>query len=65
MTRMLYRVNEVAEMLGIGRSLAYELVGRGDIPSVRVGSRAVRVPSGAVQEFVDGLLVSAAETREK
>jgi excisionase family DNA binding protein len=38
-----YTVDEVAEMLRIGRNAAYDLVARGEIPSVKVG-RLVRVP---------------------
>ena len=38
-----YTVGEVAEMLRIGRNAAYDLVARGEIPSVKVG-RLVRVP---------------------
>ncbi len=36
------KVPEVAEVLRIARSRAYELVGSGEIPSVRIG-RSVRV----------------------
>jgi excisionase family DNA binding protein len=36
------KVAEVAQMLRIARSRAYELVGSGEIPSVRIG-RSVRV----------------------
>jgi len=39
-----YTVDEVAGMLRIGRNAAYELVARGEIPSVKVG-RLVRVPA--------------------
>ena len=46
---------EAARVLGIGRSLAYELVSRGELPSVRLGRRIV-VPLAAV----DALLASAA-----
>jgi excisionase family DNA binding protein len=37
------RVEEVAELLEISRSSAYEAVRRGQIPSIRVGRR-IRVP---------------------
>jgi excisionase family DNA binding protein len=41
----LLRVNEVAEVLGIGKSLAYELVATGGLPTVRFGKgKAIRVP---------------------
>jgi excisionase family DNA binding protein len=38
-----YTVDEVADMLRIGRNAAYDLVARGEIPSVKVG-RLLRVP---------------------
>ncbi len=39
--RLVYSVAEAAELLGIGRSTAYELVARGDLPVARLGSRIV------------------------
>jgi excisionase family DNA binding protein len=48
--RMLLRVSEVAEALGIGRSKAYELIAAGVIPSIRIGS-SVRVPVEALREW--------------
>lgn len=42
MDRLLLRVGEVAEIMGISRSTAYELIRRGVIPAARVG-RSVRV----------------------
>ncbi len=40
-------VEEAAKALGIGRGLAYDLVGRGELPSVRLGRRLV-VPREAL-----------------
>jgi len=37
--RQVYSVSEAAELLGIGRSTAYDLVGRGELAVVRLGSR--------------------------
>lgn len=54
MNKLLYRVPEVAEMLGLGKTKTYSLVGRGVIRSVRIDA-AVRVPGSAIQEFVDRL----------
>lgn len=34
-------VPEAADLLGIGRSAAYDAVRRGDVPSVRVGRRVL------------------------
>ncbi|MEZ5280564.1 MAG: helix-turn-helix domain-containing protein [Acidimicrobiales bacterium] len=39
--RLVYSVSEAAELLGIGRSTAYELVARGELPSVAIGRRRV------------------------
>lgn len=40
-TRLTYTVPEVAELLGISRSTAYECVRRGEIPSLTLGRRVV------------------------
>src|SRR5690348_119972 len=50
--RLLLRVGEVAERLGIGRSKTYELIAAGELPVVRVG-RCVRVPAVAVRRWVE------------
>lgn len=52
MDRMLLRPVEVADMLGIGRSKAYELIGSGTIPSIRIGA-SVRVPSESLRAWVE------------
>ena len=39
--RLVYTVAEAAELLGIGRSTAYDLVARGELPTVRLGHRVV------------------------
>jgi excisionase family DNA binding protein len=44
-------VDEVAQVLGISRNHAFRCVGRGEIPSVRIGRR-VLVPAA----FLDRLL---------
>ena len=55
MERILLRVPEAAESAGISRSLAYELIAEGRMPSVRVG-RSIRVPAEALREWVNELL---------
>ena len=50
-----YRIEEAAQLLGIGRNHAYEAAKRGEIPSVRIGKRLL-VPKAAL----DKLLKSAA-----
>lgn len=49
-----YRVSEVAEILGLGRSLTYRLVAEGKIRSVWIaGCRSRRVSAKHLQEFID------------
>lgn len=49
--RLLLRVEEAAERLGIGRTLMYELVSRGDVESVPVG-RLRRIPVECLDEYI-------------
>lgn len=46
------KVPEMAEFLQIGRSRAYELVGSGEIPSVRIG-RSVRVSRSKLERWLE------------
>ena len=50
--RLLLRIPEVAEMLGIGRTKIYELIATGELPTIRVG-RAVRISVRTLQEWVE------------
>jgi len=52
MEKLAYNVTELAEALGIGRSLAYELVNREDFPAVRIGERRIIVPVDALKEWL-------------
>ena len=45
-------VPAAARLLGIGRSLAYQAVRSGEIPSIRLGQR-VMVPKAALQRLLD------------
>lgn len=56
--RLTLTVSEAAGALGISRALAYELVARGELPSLRLGRRLV-VPRKAL----DALLEEAAAGR--
>lgn len=46
------KVPEVARVLRIARSRAYELVGNGEIPSVRIG-RSVRVSRRELDRWLE------------
>ena len=48
---MLLKPSEVTKVLGIGRSLVYELIAQGQIPSVRLG-RCIRVPSASLEQWL-------------
>lgn len=51
----LLRVEEAAQLLGIGRSLAYELIRTGRLRSIKIGSRRL-VPLTAIDEAIDALM---------
>ena len=50
--RLTLSVEEAGRLLGISRALAYELVARGELPSLRLGRRIV-VPRRALERLVD------------
>jgi excisionase family DNA binding protein len=50
--RLTLSVEEAAELLGISRGLAYELVRRGELPYIRLGRRIV-VPTRALEALLD------------
>jgi excisionase family DNA binding protein len=50
--RLLLTVCEAAQLLGIGRSLLYELLADGQVESIRVG-RLRRIPADALADYID------------
>jgi excisionase family DNA binding protein len=50
--RLLLRIPEVAETLGIGRTKIYEMIATGELPTVRFG-RAVRISASTLQKWVE------------
>lgn len=46
---------EAARRLSLGKTRLYELLGAGEIPSVRVGNLR-RIPTRALREYVDRLI---------
>ena len=59
-TRLLLTVDEAAERLGLGRTKVYELLNRGELASVRIGT-ARRVPASALETYIERLLSKQAE----
>lgn len=45
-------VDEVAQILGIGRRQAYEAVTRGDIPSIKLGKR-ILISTRVINQMLD------------
>lgn len=56
--RLLLTVEEAADRLGIGRSLMYELIGSGQVASIRVG-RLRRVPLESLTDYVSMMRAQA------
>lgn len=52
MNRATYTIDEVAEILGIGRSSAYQAAQTGEIPTIKVGRRLL-VPKVALEHMLD------------
>jgi prophage regulatory protein len=53
MEKAFYRISEVAEIVGLGKSLTYKLVAEGKIPSVWLaGCRSRRVSAKALQAWI-------------
>ena len=52
MEKLLLRPTEVAEVLGLGRSMVYALLAEGILPGIRVG-KSIRIPAEALRRWVD------------
>ena len=50
--RLLYRISEAADILGISRSTLYRLIASGELATIRVGA-APRIPAKVLERFVD------------
>jgi len=48
----LYRVKEASALLAIGHTKTYELIGAGELRTVRIGERGVRIPESEIARFV-------------
>jgi excisionase family DNA binding protein len=45
-------VPELARLLGVPRTRAYELIARGELPAVRLGERTIRVNRRELERFL-------------
>lgn len=60
--RILVKPEEAGRLLGVGRSKAYELIRRRELPAIRLGG-SVRVPVAALRRGVEEQLESQASGR--
>lgn len=51
MEKLVYSITEVAELLGISKSYAYELVKRNCLPILELGKRKV-VPKDSLEQWI-------------
>lgn len=54
MHKQLYRVEEAAELLSLGRTTVFHLIRTGALESVKIGA-ARRVPLWAIRKYLDRL----------
>jgi excisionase family DNA binding protein len=52
--RMLYPLKDIQQKLSIGRSMVYQLIRDGRLPSVKIGRRRF-VSAAALSAYIDGL----------
>lgn len=50
--RLVYRVDEVAQLLDCGRSTVFDAVRRNELPSIRLGRR-ILIPKAALHELLE------------
>ena len=51
--KMTLTVEEMAEMIGISRSVAYQLVKERDFPVIRVSERRLIIPIKSLEKWLD------------
>jgi excisionase family DNA binding protein len=53
--RLYLRVEDVAGQLGLDASTVYKMCKAREIPSIKIGSKAVRIPAPALEAYLRGL----------
>jgi excisionase family DNA binding protein len=56
MEKLLLRIPEAAQMVGLGHSKFYELIQKGEIPVIHIG-RSARVPADGLRRWVEELAI--------
>ena len=61
----LLRAEDVAKLLSLGRSRVYQLMTSGELPTVRIGSRLLRVEADTLKRWIAARrCIDATENRE-
>lgn len=55
MEKLVYNATEMAEILGISRSYAYQLIKQKKVPVIEIGNKMM-VPKKQLQRWIDGEL---------
>lgn len=55
--KSVYSIPEVAELLGVSRTLAYDLANKGELPVLRLGKRMV-IPKIALEKMLEDVAVA-------
>ena len=53
-SKRLLTIREAAQVLGVGRTTVYELIANAELEVVHIG-RSARIPTAAVDDFIDRL----------
>ena len=53
-SKLLYSVEEAAHVMGLSRTRIFDLIGAGEIDSVKIG-RSRRVPRAALEAYISSL----------
>lgn len=51
--KLLLKPSEVAQRLGIGKTKVYDLIGRGELPALRLGPRCARISASALDAWIE------------
>ena len=51
-SKLLLKCEEAAKRLSMGRAKVYMMAASGELPSVRIGNRAIRISAEALEQWV-------------
>jgi excisionase family DNA binding protein len=51
--KLAYSVEELAEVIGVGKNCAYDLCKREDFPVIRIGDRRLIIPADGLRAWLE------------